>query len=251
MEKVLFFVLGAVFFVHGFALGIDKVHIRPPFPDTPPAGTEYYTMTDDQGGSARVALWKGLSEGDELIFIYFEPITEDFAIGGARFTVLQGSEAYVAYPYDEVGLPFWETITEPKTLGFRVPIALGPAFNDDQPFDICNDSDYPFENCFTVNLSGITFARFSLDHYYTIAPGTEVILEVNSYDDRFYRFFLRAGYGTSDYEENAWETIQDWSSSSTCTHTFDTAGTYIIVCHIKESLDDTNYETIGFSIKVE
>ena len=251
MKKILLFVLASVFAIYSLSLAIDKLHIRPPFPDSPPEGTEYYTMSDDQGGSARVALWKGLSEGEELIFIHFEPITEDFTIGGTRFTVVQGSEASIAYPYDEVGLPFWETITEPKTLGFRVPVALSPDFDDNQPFDICNDSDYPFEDCFTVNLSGTTFVRLSLDHYYTIAPQTQVVLEINSYDERFYRFFLRAGYGTSDYEENEWQTIQDWSSSSTCTHAFDTVGTYIVVCHIKENLDDTDFETIGFSIKVE
>jgi hypothetical protein len=46
----------------------------------------------------------------------------------------------------------------------------------------------------------------------------------------YYRFVLIPNYGTSDYDpNNVYETIQDFSTTSSCTHTFAETGSYIVV----------------------
>jgi hypothetical protein len=48
--------------------------------------------------------------------------------------------------------------------------------------------------------------------------------------DMYYRFDLIPNYGTSDYDpDNNYQTIQGFSAANTCTHTFNQAGSYIIV----------------------
>jgi hypothetical protein len=48
--------------------------------------------------------------------------------------------------------------------------------------------------------------------------------------DIYYRFDLIPNYGTDDYDpNNNWQTIQGFSTSSSCTHTFNTAGKYVVV----------------------
>jgi hypothetical protein len=47
--------------------------------------------------------------------------------------------------------------------------------------------------------------------------------------DIYYRFHLIPDYGTGSYDPNNSEMLQDFSTSSSCTHTFTEAGSYIVV----------------------
>jgi hypothetical protein len=70
----------------------------------------------------------------------------------------------------------------------------------------------------------------------TAAPraGDSVTLTVSAINcsggEVYYRFDLVPNYGTSDYDPmNIFQTIQDFSTSNTCTHTFTESGSYVVV----------------------
>ena len=71
--------------------------------------------------------------------------------------------------------------------------------------------------------------------------------------DIYYRFDLISNYGTSDYDPfNDYETLQDFSTSSTLSHTFDSPGDYILVVFASSSLTVESGATpiIGGSIHI-
>jgi hypothetical protein len=71
----------------------------------------------------------------------------------------------------------------------------------------------------------------------------------------YYRFDLIPDYGTSDYDAfNNWQTIQEFSTASSCTYTFNESGSYIIVVWaspIAEFPSDEAPQIIGGSVTVE
>ena len=73
-------------------------------------------------------------------------------------------------------------------------------------------------------------------------------------DTLYYRFDLIPNYGTADYDPfNVYETLQDFSTSNTLTHTFDTVGDYILVVFTSTSASIptiSNPSIIGGSISV-
>jgi len=91
---------------------------------------------------------------------------------------------------------------------------------------------------------------------YSVSAGTTVSFKVDldgegPIGSRYYAFYIRSGYGTPSYEEQQWQQIQPASTSSTCEYTFDTAGHYVVICHIKENENAEGFESVGFSVSVE
>jgi hypothetical protein len=72
--------------------------------------------------------------------------------------------------------------------------------------------------------------------------------------DVYYRFDLIPNYGTSDYDPNTvYTTVQDFSTQASTTHTFSTAGSYIMVVWASESqrFPEGTTPIMGGSITVE
>jgi YVTN family beta-propeller protein len=67
----------------------------------------------------------------------------------------------------------------------------------------------------------------------------------------YYKFWYRAGYGSTAYASNPWEVMQDFSPSNTCSHTFTTPSNYIVVVWAVKDPADSYYDIIGFNVKVE
>ena len=70
----------------------------------------------------------------------------------------------------------------------------------------------------------------------------------------YYRFDLIPGYGTDAYDPyNNWETIRDFSTTNSVTHTFSQAGSYIVVVRAssKKEITEGAAPMFGCSITVE
>jgi len=214
------------------------------FPTSPPTGLTYYTVST-YDNSAEIALW----DENGALYIHAVPITNLFNLAGNLFTILQNNQPFSGFQfYNEFNQLFsGGNIADPFIFECRVP---NTSFDYNQPFDVCYDTAYPYENCFTFTPSENLTLGFTFKYSYSIPAGTTAILRVEAEDQRNYRFYMRSGYGTPAYSEQQWQQIQPLSSSSTCTYTFNTPGHYIVVCHILQNVDDTAFETVGFSIEV-
>lgn len=51
----------------------------------------------------------------------------------------------------------------------------------------------------------------------------------------YYRFGFRPDYGTDDYATSKWVKVQDWSTTDTCTFTFDEPGGYVLTMDASET----------------
>jgi hypothetical protein len=61
----------------------------------------------------------------------------------------------------------------------------------------------------------------------------------------YYKFFYRAGYGTSDYDSAAWVVMREYATENTCSYTFPGDSTYIVVARI---VTDPNNEPANVPI---
>ncbi len=77
---------------------------------------------------------------------------------------------------------------------------------------------------FTMNISG------------TLESNLPVLFSVEGSDqsdaDLYYKFFYCANYGTADYENSPWVVMQPYSLDNSCTFTFPSDGTYIVVARV-------------------
>ena len=71
----------------------------------------------------------------------------------------------------------------------------------------------------------------------------------------YYKYFYQAGYGTSSYGSNPWVSMisTDYVTDNQVTHTFNTAGKYIVVVWASSdpnNFDPTSVSLIGFSVDI-
>ncbi len=93
----------------------------------------------------------------------------------------------------------------------------------------------------------------------TQRTNSPVTLTVNaenaSTDTLYYRFSSRAGYGTSSYNSNPWQSMTgtEWVTSNSIGNTFTQSGKYIVVVWVTH--DTTNYDSgvsmVGWSVDIE
>ena len=69
----------------------------------------------------------------------------------------------------------------------------------------------------------------------------------------YYKFWCRAGYGTSAYNTNQWVVMQEYSTNNTCTHTFDNSDNYVVIVHATKDPTDipSPVPMIGMNVEVE
>jgi hypothetical protein len=82
--------------------------------------------------------------------------------------------------------------------------------------------------------SQIKYTGLDIDTTGITQPGESVTFTANAtvsnLGNLYYRFDLVFNYGSEYYDPiNYWQTIQDFSSDNTCTHTFIQAGSYVVV----------------------
>ena len=68
---------------------------------------------------------------------------------------------------------------------------------------------------------------------------------ISTGDTIYYKWFYRAGYGTSDYDSSPWVVAQDYSTSNSCGFSFPSAGKYIVVVR---AVTDPNNEPADLPI---
>jgi len=69
----------------------------------------------------------------------------------------------------------------------------------------------------------------------------------------YYKFWYRAGYGTTEYATNPWMVMQEFSTANTCTHTFTAPGDYVVVVWAVKDPNNIpqDYPIIGMNVRVE
>lgn len=104
--------------------------------------------------------------------------------------------------------------------------------------------------------AAVLVTGLSMSPQNNIAVGTTVTFTASAVSEEgggiYYRFDLIPNYGTSQYDpNNNYTTIRGFSTSNTCTYTFNTAGDYIIVVFASPSASVANGNAIiGKNISV-
>ncbi len=156
-----------------------------------------------------------------------------------------------------------------KNNGFRVTVGnsdveLSQYLDDGRYYKV---SGYFYEGTGSCDVGTCTYFHVAtvremiseeavFQYNYSVSVGTTVSFKVDLDTDdllgnRYYSFYIRSGYGTPFYDEQQWQQIQPMSTLNKCDYNFDTAGHYVVICHIKENENAEGFESVGFSIKVE
>ena len=187
--------IGEVFF-EPFAQAPFSISELPPaaaFTATPVSGTVPLTVSfgDQAIGSPTSWLW-------------------DFGDGGSS------TEQNPTYTYNSIGT-YTVTLTASSSFGSDTQInidyiqvdAPGPPEEVIQFLGLTDDLTDPLKVGDQITLTADV-----------IPTGNDLI---------YYKFFYRAGYGTAEYSSNPWVVMKDFSTDSSCTYAFQSAGKYIVV----------------------
>jgi hypothetical protein len=103
----------------------------------------------------------------------------------------------------------------------------------------------------------INFTTLSTNLSGSAEVGAPVIFLVSatssSGEDIYYKFLYCGNYGTSAYDTSPWVVMQDYSTSNSCTHSFTSAGNYVVVVRAVTDPNDepTSPPIIGGVVTVE
>jgi hypothetical protein len=121
-----------------------------------------------------------------------------------------------------------------------------------------DETDNQYSRTITIEPRGdedVQFLSLTTDIGVLLQTGDDVTFIANckGAGPIYYKFFYRAGYGTSGYDGNPWVIMQEFSTSNTCTYSFPEAGHYVVVAwawndptHIPDDVP-----LMGLSIKVK
>jgi hypothetical protein len=109
----------------------------------------------------------------------------------------------------------------------------------------------------TVGEEGINFPALTTNLSGPAQVGQAVIFTVNAVSsdgqDIYYKFYYCGNYGTSAYDTSPWVVMQDYSQQNSCTHSFTSAGNYVVVVRaVTDPTDEPTYPPIiGGVVTVE
>jgi hypothetical protein len=109
----------------------------------------------------------------------------------------------------------------------------------------------------TPGSGSVALSRLNMSHGGSIPVGASVTFSAVASNsgggDVYYRFHLIPNYGTGSYDPNSSQMLQDFSTSNSCTHTFDQEGSYIMVLFVSDTagfLTDPDAPLFGGSLTV-